>query len=356
MSRMTGAERILAACRGEPTDATPVWFMRQTGGSLPCYLALRELHSVLEIATTPSLCAEVTVGAADVLGTDGAILFADVMLPVQAMGVALTLTPQGPVIEHPIRTMVDVDRLRAVDVAADLGFVMEAIGLADDALARRADRPALIGLAGGPFTIAAYLVEGGPSRDQMRARRMAHAAPEVWTALLDRITATIVDYVAAQVRAGASVIQVFDSWAGTLATADYERLVAPWSRRILAAVRAAGAPVIHFAAAGGHLRESLAVGTDVVGLDTAQSLVEARSQLGRTPVQGNLDPARLGAGWTVVREGVAAVLDANDGRAGHIFSTGHAIPRDTDPTRLADIVRLVHDRSATGRDEIGVPA
>jgi uroporphyrinogen decarboxylase len=342
---VTGAGRLLAACRSEPVDATPVWFMRQAGGSLPRYLALREHHSVMDIARSPELCAEVSVGAADVLGTDGAVLFADVMLPVAAMGVVLSLTPDGPVVERPIRSAADVARLRDVDVDADLGFVLEAIRLARRDLGGRA---ALIGLAGGPFTIAAYLIEGGPSRDQLAARRLALGEPDVWTALLDRITTTTVDYVTAQVRAGAQVIQLFDSWAGTLSAADHERLVAPWSRRILEAVRAAGAPVIHFAAVGANLLESLAVGADVVGVDSAQSLVLARARLGPTAVQGNLDPARLSAAWPTVAEAIDDVIAANGGRPGHIFNTGHAVPRDTDPDRLRDIVRRVHDRTAMG--------
>ncbi len=350
---MTGAERLIAACRGEPVDATPVWFMRQSGGSLPAYLAMRKRHSVMDIARTPALCAEVTVGAADVLGTDGAILFADVMLPVEAMGVALSLTADGPVVERPIRTAADVAGLRDVDVAADLGFVLEAIGQARRDLGERA---ALIGLAGGPFTIAAYMIEGGPSRDQLTARRLAHAQPDLWAALLDRITDTTVDYVIAQVRAGAQVVQVFDSWAGSLSTTDYDRLVAPWTRRILTAVRDVGAPVIHFAAASSNLLERLADGADVVGVDSTQSIDLARRRLGARPVQGNLDPARLAAGWSVVADGVGSVIAMNGGRPGHIFNTGHAVPRDTDPDRLRDIVTLVHDRTGVRQVPAGALA
>src|SRR3954470_18465991 len=167
---VTGAERMLAACRGEPVDATPAWFMRQSGGSLPAYLAMHERHSVMEIARTPALCAEVTLGAAETLGTDAAVMFADVMMPVEAMGVEVELTSEGPVIAGPIRTAADVARLRPVNVEADLGFVLEAVGLVRRQLAGRA---AVVGLAGGPFTIAAYMIEGRPSRDQMTARRLA---------------------------------------------------------------------------------------------------------------------------------------------------------------------------------------
>ncbi|MBA2374324.1 MAG: uroporphyrinogen decarboxylase [Chloroflexi bacterium] len=342
---MTGAERLLAACRGEPVDTTPVWFMRQAGGSLPGYLALREQHSVLEIAKSPALCAEVTVLAAETLGTDGAIMFADVMLPVEAMGVALSLAPSGPVIERPIRTAADVARLRTIDPATDLGPLLEAIGLVRRGMGERA---AVIGLAGGPFTIAAYMVEGGPSRDQLAAKRLMFGDPGLWADLLDRITDASVSYVEAQVRAGAQVIQLFDSWAGSLGPEDYDRSVAPWTARILAAVRAAGVPVIHFAAAGSALLERLARGADVVGVDSGQSLAAARDRLPGTAVQGNLDPARLAAGWDVVTEGAATVLAAHAGRPGHIFNTGHAVPRDTAPEVLRDLVAFVHERGAAG--------
>jgi uroporphyrinogen decarboxylase len=340
----TGAERLVAACRGRPVDATPVWFMRQSGGSLPAYLALRERHSVLEIARTPALCAEVTAGAAHALGTDGAVLFADIMLPVEAMGVALELSAAGPVIERPIRSADDLARLRPVDVEADLGFVIEAIRLVRAALDERA---AVIGLTGGPFTLAAYLIEGGPSRDRLAAKRVAFGAPALWTALLDRLTDVAVDYVRAQAAAGAQAIQVFDSWAGSIGPSDYDRLVAPWTARILTAIRDAGVPAIHFAAAGSALLERLAARADVVSVDSGQSLAVARARLGPSvAVQGNLDPARLVAGWPAVVAGVDEVLAGAGSQPGHVFNAGHAVPRETDPAILRDTVRLVHDRTA----------
>jgi uroporphyrinogen decarboxylase len=340
---MTGRERFLAACAGQPVDATPVWCMRQAGGQLPSYLALRERHSVIEIAKTPALCAEVSTTAATTLGTDGAVLFADVMLPAEAMGVELELTAEGPLIDRPVRETRDLARLRAVDVATDLGFVLESIGRVR---AELGDRAAVIGVAGGPFTLAAYLVEGGPSRDQLTARRLMHGEPELWADLLDRITDVTVAYVRAQVLAGADAVQVFDSWAGTLGPDDYDRNVAPWSRRILAAIADAGAPAIHFAAASSALLERLADGATVVGVDSGQSLTVARDRLGTTPVQGNLDPARLGTGWGATTAGIDAVLAANAGRDGHIFNSGHAIPRDTAPSLLRDVVNAVHERTA----------
>ncbi len=341
---MTGAERFLAACRGTTVDATPVWFMRQSGGSLPAYLALREQLTVIEIARDPQHCAEVSAGAATALGTDAAIMFADIMLLAEAMGVALELTAGGPRIDDPIRSLAQVDRLRTVSPATDLGFILEAITLTRAALGTTA---AVIGLAGGPFTMAAYLIEGGPSRDHATAKGLLFGAPEIWTALLDRLTDATIAYVRAQVDAGAQAIQVFDSWAGSLAPADYDRAVRPWTSRILEAIRDAGVPSIHYAAAGAALLERLADGADVVGIDSGQSLEAARERLGpRRAVQGNLDPARLLAGRDAVASGVTDVLRAVDGAPGHVFNTGGPIARQTDPAVLRSVVDMVHERTA----------
>ncbi len=340
---MTGAERLLAACASRPVDASPVWFMRQSGGSLAAYRALRHRHSVLEIAHTPALAAEVALEAQRAIGTDGAVLFADIMLPVEAMGVVLELTSAGPCLERPIRSDTDVDRLRPVNVEADLGFVLEAVRRI------RADldgAAAVIGLAGGPFTVAAYCIEGGPSRDLLAARRLAVTQPALWARLMDLITGVNCAYVQAQVRAGAQVIQLFDSWAGVLAPEDYDAWVAPWSRRVLRSIRHAGVPAIHFVAAGANLLERLAIDADVVSLDAAQPFDLARARLGSTAVQGNLDPARLSGDRATVRDAVERLLRANDGRPGHIVNTGHAVPADTPTARLAEIVDLVHDRTA----------
>jgi uroporphyrinogen decarboxylase len=317
--------------------------MRQAGGSLPGYLALRGRHSVIEIARSPVLNAEVSAAAATTLGTDAAVMFGDVMLPVEAMGVALELRADGPAIERPIRSAGDLARLRGVDVAADLGFVLDAIGRVRSILG---ERVAVIGVAGGPFTLAAYLIEGGPSRDRLVARALMFSEPGLWSGLLDALTEVSVAYVTAQAEAGADAIQLFDSWAGVLAPADYERYVAPWSRRILAAIARAGVPSIHFAASGSALIEKVAIGAAVVGVDAAQPLGSARDRLGTRPVQGNLDPARLAAGWAATSEGITRVLAENDGRPGHVFNTGHAIPRETPPALLRDIVDAVHERTA----------
>jgi uroporphyrinogen decarboxylase len=297
----------------------------------------------VEIARTPALCAEVSAGAADVLGTDGAVMFADIMLPVMAMGVEVALTPEGPVIERPIRALADLARLRAVEPAQDLGFVLEAIALTRAALGERA---AVIGIAGGPFTLAAYLVEGRPSRDQLTARRLAFREPALWSALLDRLTDVTVAYVRAQVEAGAQLVQVFDSWAGSLTAPDYDALVAPWAGRIIRAIRASGAPAVHFVANGGHLVERLGAEADVVAVGHTQSIADARLRAPGRAIQGNLDPARLGAPLDILVDGVRDVLADAAGLPGHIFNTGHAVPRDTDPARLRDVVDLVHDLSA----------
>ncbi len=344
---MNGAERLLAACRRQPVDATPVWFMRQAGGSLPGYRRLRERHSVLDIAKRPALCAEVTCAAVETLGVDGAVLFADIMLPVEAMGVDVALTAEGPIIADPIRTARDVTRLRAVDPRADLGFVLEAIALTRQALGGRA---AVIGLAGGPFTLAAYLIEGGPSRDQLRARALMHAAPEAWDALLRHIADVTIGYLAAQVEAGAQVVQVFDTWAGSLSAADYVRFVRPHATRILAAI--ADVPVVHFAAGTSGMLEAFAgAGGTVLGVDERQSIAHAWARVGpRWAVQGNLDPARVLAGWGPAADGARAILAEVGGRPGHVFNLGHAAPREADPAMLRDLVQLVRDESATACD------
>jgi uroporphyrinogen decarboxylase len=344
---VTGRERLLAACHGEPVDATPVWFMRQAGGRLPRYLALRERHSVLEIAKTPALCAEVSAGAAETLATDGAVLFADIMLLAEALGFGLELTDTGPVVERPVRSADDLERLRAVDVESDLGFVLEAIGLVRASLGPRAG---VVGILGGPFTLASYLVEGRPSRDQLVARALIHRDPDLWHALLGRLTEATVAYARAQVAAGADVVQVFDTWASSLTLAEYEAFVAPYGRRILDSLGALGTPSVHSVARSAALLPSIAaIGPTVVAVDSRQDLAEARDRLGPDQaVQGNLDPALLLAGWRQTAGGAQEVLAANAGRPGHVFNLGEAAPRDVDPDRLRALVELVHDRTAGG--------
>lgn len=340
---MIGQDRLLAAARRQAVDATPIWFMRQAGGSLPRYLTLRERYSVEEIARTPDLCAEVSVMPVEAYGVDGAVMFADIMLPVAAMGMDLELTSAGPIIASPIRSAADVARLRQLDPETDLGPMLEAIRNVRRELAGRA---ALIGIAGGPFTLACYLIEGGPSRDQARAKAFMYREPAAWATLMDRLTDALCEYVVAQIRAGAQLIQVFDSWVGTLGAADYVRFAQPYTARVLAAGREV--PTIHFGVGTAAILEQLAAaGGDVIGIDSRQSLRQAWARVGPDRgIQGNLEPARLLAGWPVVEEGTRAVLAEVDGRPGHIFNLGHAAPRETDPGLLRDLVAFVHEISS----------
>lgn len=340
---MIGQDRLLAAARRQAVDATPIWFMRQAGGSLPRYLTLRERYSVEEIARTPDLCAEVSVMPVEAYGVDGAVMFADIMLPVAAMGMDLELTSAGPIIASPIRSAADVARLRQLDPETDLGPMLEAIRNVRRELAGRA---ALIGIAGGPFTLACYLIEGGPSRDQARAKAFMYREPAAWATLMDRLTDALCEYVVAQIRAGAQLIQVFDSWVGTLGAADYVRFAQPYTARVLAA--GTEVPTIHFGVGTAAILEQLAAaGGDVIGIDSRQSLRQAWARVGPDRgIQGNLEPARLLAGWPVVEEGTRAVLAEVDGRPGHIFNLGHAAPRETDPGLLRELVAFVHEISS----------
>lgn len=339
---MTGAARMVAAARSQPVDMTPVWFMRQAGSVVPAYRAMRERHSVLEIARTPELCAQATLAAADAFGTDAAVMFADVLLPLGPMGVEFELATEGPIIANPIRSAADVDRLRPLDPEADAGFVLEAIGLVRRS---QGESRAVIGIAGGPFTLAAYLVEGGAARDYVRTRAFLHADPVGFGRLLDRLADATGAYLAAQVRAGAHLVQLFDTHAAQVDPDTYAAVVAPRVRRVLDAV-AGAAPSIHFVIhAGAILPAMAAAGGDVVGIDHRQSMAAARRTLGPDrPVQGNLDPARLLAGWDATRAGADAVL-ATAGPVGHIFNLGHGVAPGTDPGLLRALTDHVHERS-----------
>jgi uroporphyrinogen decarboxylase len=322
--------------------------MRQAGGRLPDYLALRERHSVMDIATTPELCARVSAGAADTLGTDGAVMYADIMLLAVALGIELELRSDGPVLATTVRSADDLSRLRVVDPIGDLGHVLAAIAMTRRALDGRA---AVIGICGGPFTLGAYLVEGAPSRDQLVARAMMRAAPEVWHGLMERLTVATIGYVRAQVAAGADAIAVFDTWAASLTEVEYRAAVLPYSRRIVAAVHEAGAPAIHSVARSTPLMAAIGeLAPAVVAVDSRQPIDTAMARLGdHQAVQGNLDPALVAAGWDHAAAGARDVLDRVGGRPGHIFNLGEATPRDADPGILRDLASLVHDLTATGQ-------
>jgi uroporphyrinogen decarboxylase len=341
---MTGAERMLAALRHEQPDATPVWFMRQAGRTLPAYRDLRERYEILTLAKTPELCAEVTLMPVRTFGVDAAVMFADIMLPLEPMGVELEIEPSvGPIIHNPIRSADDVARLRVIEPEEDVAFVMDAIRI----VRRELDgRQAVIGFSGSPFTLACYLIEGRPSREYAIAKALMYREPETWHELMRKLTEVVIRYLAAQVAAGAQVVQLFDSWVGALSPADYVTYVQPHVSRIFASVR--DVPTIHFGTQTAALLEDMvAAGGDVFGVDARQLLDVAWNRIGfERGIQGNLDGARLLAGWEATAAGARDVLRRAGGRPGHIFNLGHGVLPDTDPAMLARLVDLVHAESA----------
>jgi uroporphyrinogen decarboxylase len=341
----SGAERYLRAARRQPVDTTPVWFMRQAGRSLPEFRAIRRTASLVEITRDPALCAEVTLQPVRRLGVDAAILFADITTPLHGIGVDFDIEPGvGPVIERPIRSASDVAALRPFDPDGSVGPLLEAIRLI------RAESPVpLIGFAGAPFTLACYLIEGGPSRDFLRTKAFMHAEPEAWASLLDVLVETTVRYVAAQVRAGAQAVQVFDSWVGGLGPRDYERHLAPWMHRLFGSLARLGVPLTHFGiGTAGLLQLQAAAGGDVIGLDWRISLADGWALVGERGVQGNLDPALLLGPFEDVASTARWILDQAAGRPGHVFNLGHGVLPETDPDALRRLVDLVHEHGRAG--------
>jgi uroporphyrinogen decarboxylase len=332
---------LVRAARREPVERTPVWFMRQAGRSLPEYRAIRERHAFFDVATTPELCAEVTLQPVRRHGVDAAVLFADIMTPVLGMGAHVDLVEGvGPVVDQPLRTAADVARLRVPDPEEAFAPVLDAVGLVRGALA---PEQAVIGFCGGPFTVAGYLVEGRPSRELTRTKALMLSDPETWDALMAKLAETFAGYVAAKVRAGADVIQLFDSWVGTLSPALYRQRVAPWSARILAAV---DVPTIHFGTGASHLLGELAAaGGDVIGLDWRLPLDDGWARVPERAVQGNLDPAALTAPWEIVEREALDVLERAGGRPGHVFNLGHGVLPETDPDTLSRLAALVRERT-----------
>lgn len=339
-------DRFLRACRREQVDATPVWFMRQAGRSLPEYRAIRQRAGLLQITADPALCAEVTLQPVSRLGVDAAILFADITTPLPGMGVRLDIVDGvGPVIDAPVRSAADLERLRPFDAEASVGPLLEAIRMV-----REAAPVPLIGFAGAPFTLASYLVEGRSSGDAVRLKTLMRAQPEVADALLARLTSMTVTYLRAQVEAGAQAVQVFDSWAGTLSPFEYQRSVAPHMKRLFEGLEGLGVPVIHFGTgATGLLAQMAAAGGDVIGLDWRVDLADGWARVGGLAVQGNLDPTLLLAPFDAVAEGARAVLASAAGRPGHIFNLGHGVLPGTDPEHLRRLVDLVHEETARAR-------
>ena len=336
---------FLLACRNEPSPRVPVWFMRQAGRSLPEYRAIRGVGSILDVIRRPDLAAEITLQPVRRYGVDAAILYSDIVVPVAAVGFGVDVVPGvGPVVPEPFRGKEDLARLRPLDPEEDVPYVTETVRLATAEL----DVP-LIGFAGAPFTVASYLVEGGPSRTYARTKTLMHAERETWSALLESLADLALASLRAQVAAGASAVQLFDSWAGTLAPDDYAQLVLPATRRVFDGLADLGVPRIHFGVGTGELLGLMAgAGPDMVGVDWRVPLDEARRRIGPgQAVQGNLDPAICLAPWEVVEAAAAKVL-ARGGGLGHVFNLGHGVLPDTDPDVLARVVELVHASGGDG--------
>jgi len=347
---MEMTDRFLRACRREPVDSTPVWFMRQAGRYMPEYRAIREKYSLLEICYRPELAAEVTLQPVRALGVDAAILFADILLPAIPLGVGLEFTKgEGPVLQNPVRTMDDVRALKPVHVEADLGYVLDAIRI----LRGELGTVPLIGFCGAPFTVASYIVEGGASREFLKTKTMMYSAPEVWHALMEKLVVVLGDYLVAQIRSGAQAVQVFDSWVGALSPQDYVKFVLPYSQKVLQAAQKEKVPVIHFGTNTATLLPLMKqAGGDVLGLDWRIPLDDGWKILGDdVAVQGNLDPALLFAPLPVLEHRVNDILKRANGRSGHIFNLGHGILQNTPVDTVKAVVDMVHEFSA---EKVGV--
>ena len=348
---MTGAERFLAACRREEVDATPVWFMRQAGRCLAEYRELRERYDILTMARTPDLCARVTLMPVDTFGVDAAVLYADIMLPLEGMGVPFSIDPGiGPIVHDPVRSAADVEALSIIDAEEATPFLFETIRN----LRHELDgKTALIGFAGAPYTVASYMIEGRPTKDFGRSKGLMFGQPEVWRRLMETLTEVTIRYLYAQVQAGVQVVQLFDSWMGSLGRREYEENVLPYSRRIFDALKVLGVPTIHFGTGtAGLLEQMTAAGSDIVSVDWRIPLDEAWRRIGHDRgIQGNLDPAVLMAPWEVIERESRRVLDYAEARPGHIFNLGHGVLADTPSEHLTRLVDLVHEVSARS----GVP-
>ena len=334
---------FLDAATGGRPRRTPVWFMRQAGRSLPEYRAVRGPGSILDAIKKPDLAAEITMQPVRRYGVDAAVLYSDIVVPAHAVGFGIDVAPgTGPVAERALRSADDLQRLRILEPDRDLPYVTETVRI----LARELSVPVLA-FAGAPFTVASYLIEGRPSRSYENTKGMMHRAPDLWHRVMERLAQHAVAFIDAQLTAGASAFQLFDSWAGSLSVADYREFVLPHSRTVFARLAELHphAPGIHFGIGCDHLLESMhAAGPRVLGLDWRTTITDARRRMGADlVVQGNLDPALVLAGVETAIEGARRVLADNAGRPGHIFNLGHGVSPNTDPDVLAEVVRLVHE-------------
>lgn len=343
----TADSSFVRACRGLSVDHTPVWFMRQAGRSLPEYNEVKGDRSILDVVTMPELAAELTLQPVQRYGVDAAIFYSDIVVPARAIGFGIEIHPgTGPMAEHPFRSEADLDRLRGFDPAEHAPYVAETIKILVSELG---DTP-LIGFAGAPFTVASYLIEGQPSRTYEKTKAMMHGDPELFASLMDTLADMALASLRDQVTAGASAVQLFDSWAGALSPGDYERFVLPHSRKVLEGVADLDVPRIHFGVGTGELLALMgSAGADVVGVDWRVPLDLARERVPDKAVQGNLDPAVTFAGWEPTLVAVDDVVARNAGRTGHVFNLGHGVLPNTDPGILAQIVDHVHETTAAQR-------
>jgi uroporphyrinogen decarboxylase len=337
--------RFVRACKAQPVDRTPVWFMRQAGRYMPEYRAVRKKHSLIEICKKPDLAAEVTITAAEALGVDAAIIFADLLLPLEVMGLPFHFSAgEGPVIEKPVRNQEGVARLRT-DHAFDLAYVAEAVRLV---CRHFGNHLPVIGFCGAPFTLASYMIEGGGSRNYLHTKRLMYTAPLVWNELMLKLVQVVAEYAAEQVRAGADAIQVFDSWVGCLSVEDYRGYVLPHVTALVKTLQRTGAPVIYFGTDTATLLPAMKEsGAEVIGLDWRIPLDEGWRSIGlQGAVQGNLDPVLLFASWDYLKARAEDILVRAGGRPGHIFNLGHGILPETPVENVKALAEFVAERSA----------
>ena len=336
---------FVRACKAQPTETVPVWFMRQAGRYMPEYRAVRKSHSLIEICKKPELAAEVTITAAEALGVDAAIIFADLLLPLEVMGLPFRFEAgEGPKIEKPLRSAEDIAALQT-HRAAELGYVSEAIR---KVCAHFGSRLPIIGFCGAPFTLASYMIEGGSSRNYLQAKKMMWNSPRAWDELLRKLVTVTAEYSIEQVRAGADVIQVFDSWVGCLSVDDYRRHVLPRTTELVQALKKTGVPVIYFGTDSATLLPSMKeTGADVIGVDWRMPIDEGwRSLDFKGAVQGNLDPVLLFAEWKEIKSRAEEILQSTAGRPGHIFNLGHGILPETPVENVKNLARFVQEHSA----------
>ncbi|SVA69864.1 uncharacterized protein METZ01_LOCUS122718 [marine metagenome] len=335
--------RFLKACRGAQTDVTPIWFMRQAGRYMKAYRDLKEKYSFLEMCKNSDLATEVTLQPLDVLGVDAAIIFADILLPLEPMGTGLEFTAgDGPVIPRPVKNQKDIEKLSLINAEEDLGFVGDAIRKVRGEIS---EKMPLIGFSGAPFTLCSYMIEGGKSRDFTSTKLMMFEAPEMWNLLMDKVCTVLVDYLKMQVKAGAQALQIFDSWVGCMGPQDYEKYVMPHTRRVISGLQEMGVPIINFSTGTSTLLDTVAkAGGDVISFDWRITIDDAWKKIGYDrSIQGNLDPTLVFAPIPVIRDRVLEIMRRVGGRPGHIFNLGHGILQHTPVDHVKAIVDMVHE-------------